>query len=142
MTSTGVTQAAALILALLLVGCAGTPKPVAQSCPKGQDYLHTARLFLGRSADARPAVSEAEFNKFVASELTPRFPNGLTVIDGGERWRGSGDRLVREAQKVVLIVLPSEGEASKRIAAVRDAYKARFHQDSVLLVGQAACVSF
>ncbi|MGZ6018911.1 MAG: DUF3574 domain-containing protein [Phenylobacterium sp.] len=43
---------------------------------------------------------------------------------------------------MVLIVLPRRGDASARIEAVRNAYKARFHQDSVLLITQSSCVSF
>jgi hypothetical protein len=64
------------------------------------------------------------------------------VLDGGGQWRGEENRLLREASKVVLIVLPKRGDNSARIDAVRNAYKARFHQDSVLLITQTACVSF
>ena len=42
----------------------------------------------------------------------------------------------------MLIVLPAKGESAKRIEAVRNAYKTRFKQDAVLLITQAACVSF
>ena len=79
---------------------------------------------------------------FVDQEISPRFPDGLTVLDGGGQWRGKEDRPIREASKVVMIVLPNGREASDRIEAVREAYKAKFHQESVLLVTAAACVSF
>ena len=133
---------AALVAILLLVGCVQAPRRAVQACPQGQDYLRTAQLFLGRNVGDKPTLGDAEFRQFVEAELTPRFPNGLTVVDGGARWRASDDRLVREAQKVVTIVLPPAGDATRRIAAVRAAYKMRFHQDSVLLIGQAACLSF
>ena len=132
---------AALLLTAALGGCATTVAR-APSCPVGQDYLHTAKLFLGQSAQGQPRVNEAEFRKFVDVELTPRFPNGLTVVDGGARWPAGEDPLIRQAQKVVLIVLPGQGQASRRIDAVRTAYRARFHQDSVLKIDQPACVSF
>jgi hypothetical protein len=130
-----------ILTGTLLAGCVSAP-PAAPSCPAGQEYLHTAQLFFGRNIGDKPGVSEDDFRKFVDDELTPRFPNGLTILDGGGQWRGEGDRLIREAAKVVLVVLPGQGEASKRIEAVRNAYKQKFHQDSVLLVTQAACVSF
>jgi hypothetical protein len=108
----------------------------------GQEAERTAQLFFGRNIDGRPGVSEADFQKFVDQEITPKFPDGLTVLDGGGQWRGDANLLIREASKVVLIVLPKRGDNSARIDAVRNAYKARFHQDSVLLITQTACVSF
>jgi len=128
-----------VILALALAGCA-TVEP-APSCPPGQEHLRTAQLFFGRNVGDKPTVSEADFRKFMDDEVTPRFPDGLTVMDGGGQWRGAENQLIREASKVVLIVLPPRG-AGDRIDAVREAYKTRFKQESVLLVTQAACVSF
>lgn len=131
---------AAAGLALALCGCATVrPEP---PCPAGQERLRTAQLFFGRDVEGRGAVSEPQFRKYVDEELTPRFPDGLTVLDGGGQWKGPENRLIRESSKVVLIVLPRGREASTRLEAARAAYKARFRQDSVLLVTQPACVSF
>ncbi|HEY8003437.1 MAG TPA: DUF3574 domain-containing protein [Phenylobacterium sp.] len=129
-----------LIAAFALTGCVTAPPPPA--CPAGQEHLRTAQLFFGRNTGDKPAVSDADFRRFVDEELTPRFPDGLTVIDAAGQWRGDENKLIREASKVVLIVLPQGRDTPRRIDAVRAAYKARFHQDSVLLVTQAACVSF
>jgi hypothetical protein len=138
------------MLAVALAGCSALgpravpvpePEATAAPCPSGQEHLRTAQLFFGRNVGPTAMVSEAEFGKFIDEEVTPRFPNGLTVMDGGGPWRGAENQLIREASKVVLIVLPSRG-AGDRIDAVRDAYKKRFSQESVLLVTQAACVSF
>ncbi|CAN7294705.1 DUF3574 domain-containing protein [Phenylobacterium sp. LjRoot219] len=128
-------------LALSLAACATRPPPPA-ACPDGQQRLRTAQLFFGRNVAGKPGVSEAAFGKFVDEELTPRFPDGLTVIDGGGQWRGPENKLIRESAKVVLIVLPTRGDSSQRIEAARGAYKVRFQQDSVLLITQPACVSF
>jgi hypothetical protein len=131
---------AVLLLALPLAGCATAPP--GPPCPAGQEHMRTAQLFFGRNIAGQGSVSEAEFRKFVDEEMTPRFPDGLTVLDAGGQWRGDENRLIREASKVVLIVLPPRRGAGDRLQAVRAAYKARFHQDSVLLITQAACVSF
>jgi Protein of unknown function (DUF3574) len=129
-----------------LAGCATAPPAAGPEavmpCPVGQEARRTAQLFFGRNIGDKPGVSEAEFQTFVDRELTPKFPDGLTVLDGGGQWRGDENRLIREASKVVMIVLPKGRDVSGRIEAVRTAYKGRFHQDSVLLITQASCVSF
>ena len=138
-------RAGALIAAVALTGltaCVSETVVKAPPCPVGQEAERTAQLFFGRNIGGNPGVSEADFQKFVDQEITPKFPDGLTVLDGGGQWRGEENRLIREASKVVLIVLPKRGDNSARIDAVRNAYKARFHQDSVLLITQTACVSF
>jgi hypothetical protein len=131
--------AAGVVMALSVAACATAPK--APSCPDGQQRLRTAQLFFGRNVGGKPGVSDSAFAKFVDEELTPRFPDGLTILDGGGQWHGPENKLIRESAKVVLIVLPKR-DAGDRIEAVRNAYKARFNQDSVLLITQAACVSF
>ena len=125
-----------------LTGCATTPPLALPTCPAGQEAHRTAQLFFGRNIDDKPGVSEAEFRKFMDEDVTPKFPDGLTVMDGGGQWRGEENRLIREASKVVLIVLPKGRDVSGRIDTVRNAYKTRFHQEAVLLITQAACVSF
>jgi hypothetical protein len=132
--------AAALVLALSLAACATTPPTPA--CQDGQQRMRTAQLFFGRNVAGKPGVTDTAFGKFVDEELTPRFPDGLTVLDGGGQWRGDENKLIRESAKVVLIVLPKSRDAGDRIEGGRTAYKARFKQDSVLLITQAACVSF
>ena len=135
----------AVILALGLAGlagCATTPQAPIPACPAGQEAHRTAQLFFGRNVGDRPGVSDADFRRFVDEVLTPKFPDGLTVLEGGGQWRGEENRMIREASKVVMIVLPKGRDVSGRLEAVRNAYKSRFHQDSVLLVTQASCVSF
>jgi len=132
-------SALGLGLALSLAACATAPPA---PCPTGQERLRTAQLFFGRNEGGKPTVSEAAFHSFVDEELTPRFPDGLTIIDGGGQWRGAENRLIRESAKVVLIVLPRSRDAGDRVEAVRAAYKTRFGQESVLLITQASCVSF
>ena len=125
----------ALVALLGLAGCASV-RP--QACPAGQDQVRTAQLFLGAKPPAK--LSDADLRAFVDREVTPRFPEGVTVVDGGGQWKGSADQLVREAAKVVLIVLPAKGDAIARIETVRTAYRARFKQDTVVVIPQPACV--
>jgi len=126
---------------LLLSGCASLSPPAA--CPVGQQPMRMAQLFFGQNIGGKPGVSEIEFRKFTDEELTPRFPAGLTVLDGGGQWKGADNKLIREASKIVLLVLPQRGgDVGRKLAEVREAYIKRFHQDSVLLVTQTACAAF
>lgn len=125
-----------LVAALGLAGCATLEAP---ACPAGQEHLRTAQLFLGGQAGST-AVPEADIRAFVDQEVTPRFPDGVTVLDGGGQWRGAENQLIRQAQKVVLIVLPIRRDTESRLQAVRAAYQTRFRQDSVV-VTQDACVA-
>lgn len=130
---------ALLLLTIALAGCAGAERG---ACPRGQEQLRTAQLFFGRNIGSKPGVSDTEFRKFVDEELTPRFPDGLTVLDGGGQWKGQENALIRESSKVVLIVLPKGKGQTARLEAAKQAYKARFKQDAVMLITQPACVSF
>lgn len=129
----------AAALALAMAGCASVKH---DACPKGQERLRTAQLFFGRNAGDKPRVSETEFRRYVDEELTPRFPDGLTILDGGGQWKGEENKLIREASKVVLIVLTKGSDQQPRLDAARAAYKTRFNQDAVMLITQPACVSF
>ena len=135
------TRLGALLLALSLAGCAAVAPPAPSPCPAGQEHLRTAQLFLGRKAADWP-VTEPELRRFVDQEITPRFPDGVTVLDGGGQWRGPEDQLVRDAAKVVMIILPAKGEFLAKIDAVRAAYQTQFKQETVLQVTQPACVAF
>lgn len=132
---------AVLAFASMLAGCATTE--IEQACQPGEERMRTAQLFFGRNIDQPPVVSEVQFREFVAQEITPRFPTGLTVLDGGGQWAGPENRLIRDSAKVVVLVLPEkDGDAEQRsLGEVRQAYQQRFKQDAVSMVTQKACVA-
>jgi hypothetical protein len=138
------TRLACALIAAMLTGCAATPRDgadLAPACPSGQDRVRTAQLYFARPAASAASLTEAAFSRFVDQEITPRFPDGLTILDGGGAWRGDENRLIRESAKVAQIILPPRSDAPQRIAAVRLAYRKQFARDTVL-VTQAACVPF
>ncbi len=129
----------ALAMAMALGGCAGLPL----ACPAGQAGAREVRLVFGRNIAGQPGVSEADFRAFVDAELTPRFPDGLTVIDAQGQWRGAAATPEREASKLVLLVLAAKAAgADAKLEAVRAAYKARFRQESVMILSQPVCAGF
>jgi len=131
--------AAIVVLLLLVISASG--EPIACSAPLKPQQV--AELLLGRKIGDRLGVSEREFLNFLDREITPRFPDGLTVYDARGQWRDQERNLiVREPSKVVMIVLPGKPEDMARLSEVAEAYKKRFKQQSVGIVLRPACVSF
>lgn len=128
--------AGAVILMLGLAGCASAPKA---GCPAGQSQMRTAQFFLGAKPPAK--LNDRDLRRFVDREVTPRFPDGVTVLEGGGQWKGSDNRLMREAAKMVLIVMPDSGDGQARVEAVRTAYRVQFKHDPVVVVPPPACVA-
>ena len=107
-------------------------------CSGAQQSWVVAELLFGRTR-----VSEASWTRFLASEITPRFPDGLTVYDAKGQWRPPGGQtIIRERSKVVMIAMPPSGENDNRLQQIIAAYKRRFDQKSVGLIVRPACVSF
>ncbi|MCI0468387.1 MAG: DUF3574 domain-containing protein [Beijerinckiaceae bacterium] len=104
--------------------------------------LARLELVFGTQRKGAGPVSEEEWESFLAGEITPRFPDGLTVISGYGQWRGAGGTLVKEASRMLVIWYPAQDDSSLQIEAIRAAYKARFGQDSVLRADSMSCVSF
>ena len=113
------------------------------SCSAPLKPQQVAELLLGRKIGDRLGVSETQFLNFLDREITPRFPDGLTVYDARGQYRDSErNRIVREPSKVVMIVLPGGPEDMTRLNEIAEAYKKRFKQQSVGIVLRQACVSF
>ena len=107
-------------------------------CSGTQKLWVVADLLFGRSR-----VSEASFARFLAAEVTPRFPGGFTVFDAKGQWRNpAGQKISRERSKVLTIAMPPGADNDDRLQKIIEAYKTRFRQQSVGLIVRPACVSF
>jgi len=79
----------------------------------------------------------------VGREITTRFPDGLTILDGRGQWLDpKTKRIVREPSSVVMIALPGNAEDHDRLDLIADLYKRQFRQQSVGIIVRPACVSF
>jgi hypothetical protein len=127
----------------LLLSSVGTTQAQLLSCGGAQKPQQVVELMFGRKIADRMAVTEDEWTHFVDQEITPRFPDGLTVFSAASQWRDqASNKIVREPSKVVLIVLPGKAEDLARVNEIAQAYKARFKQQSVGVIVRPACVSF
>lgn len=134
-------RTSAALAALLLLGACAAPVP---ACPPGTAAATVAEAYFGRNVAGRAAVSEDEWRGFLADAVTPAFPDGLTALDGLGQWRSPEGRIVQEASKVLVVVLPGAdaSAARARMRPVEEEWKRRFRQQSVMTVYRAACVGF
>ena len=132
---------------LLILVLPVTPMPVSAvadtpGCLAGTELFTEYRLFFGRSRGSIEVVSDAAWQTFLAREVTPRFPDGLTVLDARGQWRDSIGLTVRERTKLVIILARPGGEGIRLTDEITEAYKRAFGQESVLRAISAACISF
>ncbi len=133
-------RAIPLLALLLLTGCAHA---ALSTCGGHGKPMLRAELLFGRNVGVREVVNDADWARFLTEEATPRFPEGLTVIDAKGQWHDrSRGAIVRERSKMVIIVLPDDPGGRERLSALADAYKRRFRQEAVLTILRPACVSF
>jgi Protein of unknown function (DUF3574) len=148
------TRLAVLVLALALAGCAHKPpSPVAAAPTLAGDPNHPGetsnwvdtKLYFGLGPIDAPekGVSEAQWRDFLDKQVTPRFPDGLSVLDVYGQWQGkhqtSPERL---RSKVLIIDYPDTQENRAKIEAIRAAWKQRTGDHSVMRVTEPADVSF
>lgn len=109
--------------------------------PRGTDLVRSEVIF-GRSKPDGSTVSEEQWQAFLAEHVTPRFPDGLTVIDATGQYRARAGQLVKENVKIILIVHQADEKSRAAIQEIRMLYKTLFDQVSVLLITSISRVSF
>src|SRR5476651_701049 len=119
-----------LFAALLLGACA--PQPQASVCAAPLKPAVEVDLFYG-------AVSDADWASYLAEEVTPRFPDGLTAVDGAGQWRDPSGMISRERSKMLIILVFDVPAHVPKVQAMIDVYLKRFHQQAVLHTEHAVC---
>ena len=90
------------------------------------------RLFFGLNGP-QGEIPDAEWEAFVETVVTPRFPAGLTIVEATGQWQGRDKRVSRENSRVLEIIHEDSVDASRRIAEIASEYKTRYRQESVLI---------
>ena len=99
-----------------------------------EKFIRT-ELYFGTTKADKSALTDAEWSTFVDEVITPRFPDGFTVVDGKGQWR-SGGKIAKESSKIFIVVYSRKERevAGKKVDEIREEYKKRFEQESVLRV--------
>lgn len=94
-------------------------------------------------SDVAQDITHTDFMRFVASTITPLFPDGLTILDAvGQYQMESNGQTVRERSKVVILLHEGDSEDHSKINRIREMYKQQFQQESVLRIDYEVNVRF
>lgn len=93
-------------------------------------------LYFGRNRSDGGEVSQEEFDDFLSEFITPRFPDGLTVIKARGQFLNSQGDVERERSVVLILLYPVAARREKhvKVEEIREEYVTRFKQQSVLRV--------
>mgnify|MGYP006290470817 CR=1 FL=1 len=116
--------AAALLLAVLCSPAALADERVVSAVE--------SRLYFGLSSADGTGVSEQAFADFLAREITPRFPDGLTLISVyGQSAGATPPAVLQERTKLLIVVHPDTEDANDAMRIIKELYVRRFGQTSV-----------
>ena len=81
--------------------------------------------------------------RFLDDWVTPRFSDGLTVLQASGQWRGANGNIVEEPSRVLYLVHPGDGASERKVEEIASEYKLRrFEQEAVLRTRGAVCVLY
>jgi hypothetical protein len=145
----------ALTLMIASVGCVhpaasapGAAAPTLAGDPAHPGHTQSwvdTRLYFGLGPADHPeaGVSETAWRHFLDTEVTPRFPAGLSVLDVYGQWQSKTNSTPeRLRSKLLVIDYLDSAENRARIEAIRAAWKQLTGDESVMRVTEPADVSF
>jgi hypothetical protein len=120
---------------------AGAP-PRAAGCALGDTALVRDVVYFGRNRPHGGTVSDAEWEGFLDTVVTPKFPSGFTVVEAIGQWQGQSGMVERERSAVVTFLHTGSAADQAAVAEVAGEYKRRFRQEAVLRERTPACARF
>lgn len=94
--------------------------------PAWFDNATQTTLYFGLKTDDGKGVSEQAWTRFLAEVVTPRFPDGLTVLSAygqGGSDPATADRVLAEMTKMLIIVRPDTPEAAQKIEEIKAEFR-------------------
>lgn len=100
-------------------------------------------LFYGAGRLPVDPEREARWESYINEVVTPRFPEGLTLLEGTGQWRvKEGQTPRRNRTRILILIHETTEENSHKVDEIRELWKEISGQQSVLRVSQPANVSF
>ncbi len=117
-----------IAIAVLLSSCS-TPGS------KSQGSFIRTELYFG-------AVDPAEWSEFLATVVTPRFPDGFSVFDMQGQWRAPSGEVRKLPSRMLVVIHRPQPASDASVEAIRTLFKERFKQVSVLRASHPVRASF
>lgn len=134
-----------VLVAALGAGCAETEINAYPGRPqlRGDRYVQTILVF-GLSGTGGSAVTQDEWQAFMDAHITPRFNQGLTIIDTDGHWMMQSGVMIKEDSRTILLLYDASSaqQADADIESIKAEYKELFDQEAVLRIDSEAAVSF
>jgi hypothetical protein len=107
------------------------------------DLWYRTELYFGTGRPDGTVVSDAQFSQFIDEQVTPRFPDGLTLLAGYGQYKNSAGVINKEKSLVLILFYPPQmTDAGKLIEQIRETYKTLYQQESVLRADSSSVISF
>ncbi|QJT80185.1 DUF3574 domain-containing protein [Kosakonia sp. MUSA4] len=134
----------ALMVAGLLAGCAAptSKQSVSTQTCKVENQMQQTTLYYGLTRQGGKPITAQEWQQYVDNDVTPRFRDGLTAFDAQGQWLGSNGKVSKEPSKALMLIHSVDAQTDAKIDTLREIYKSRFAQESVMRVDQPVCVQF
>lgn len=120
---------------------AKNPQQLCSNIPTGKPFART-ELFFGLRKPNGTEVNNAEFQRFLDREVTPRFPDGFTLLTGNGQFKNARGAILQERSKLLILLYPIAANSNQQIEQIRTAYITAFQQQSVLRADNLSCATF
>lgn len=123
------------------VGTAQGSPPQSIATTQSTPWVQTTLYFGLSSPSGR--IADKEFEAFLDTAVTPRFPDGFTLSTARGAWRESGSTSTTfEESRVLTLIHPASQDTDEKLDAIRREYRQRFNQQSVLRADTPVRASF
>lgn len=137
--------AAGYALVLSLAAChpaAPLVAPAPVACATGQTAQQRDVLYFGQFGPDHAVIPDSSWQNFLATKVTPAFPDGFTVLAATGQWREASGSIIQEPSRAVVVLHPPSSAVDERIRSIISEYKTRFQQEAVLWERGAVCAAF
>jgi hypothetical protein len=114
------------------------------ACAPRANFVKT-ELYFGLNIPAGGQVSALDFQQFIDTAVSPRFPQGLTLLAADGQWQDtSSQKIDKEPSKILLLLYPrtQRRQAHQKIDQIRRSYQKKFDQQAVMRVDYRVRTSF
>ncbi len=111
------------------------PAPTPLSAVTAPVTLQRTELYFG-------GIARIAWDEFLAQVVTPRFPDGLTWYDAHGQWQTRLGEVTRQDSRVLILLHAATPEKDRLVEELREEFKTRYHEISVLRADVAVTASF